>query len=215
MTVAAPDDAKWMARALDLARAQLGRTAPNPSVGCVIVANGEIVGEAATGEGGRPHAEEAALAIAGDKAVGATAYVTLEPCSERSSGTPSCSEHLINASVSRVVAACLDPHPQGSGGLDRLRAAGVVCEVGVLRDNAEAVNAGFFKVVRDGRPLVSLDPSADSYDGEFYLGRGESFEAALARMAQEGLTRIRVSPSSPLAAALKSRGLVDVDRSGA
>src|SRR5690348_13596820 len=101
-------DERFMARALELARAKLGRTAPNPSVGCVIVQGGAIVGEGATGEGGRPHAEEIALAAAGDKAQDATAYVSLEPCNARSSGALSCSQLMVAAGIERVVIACED-----------------------------------------------------------------------------------------------------------
>src|SRR5437868_6650144 len=101
-------DEDAMRRAIALARAQLGRTGDNPAVGCVIVANGAVVGEGATGDGGRPHAEEQALAMAGDAARGGTAYVTLEPCAERSSGALSCSAMLAQAGVARVVAACRD-----------------------------------------------------------------------------------------------------------
>ena len=97
------EDLRFMSRALELARAQLGRTSPNPSVGCVIVANGAIVGEGATGNGGRPHAEEIALAQAGEGAEGATAYVTLEPCHQRSGGSFSCSQLLLGAGATRVL----------------------------------------------------------------------------------------------------------------
>src|SRR3954467_4310994 len=97
-----------MRRAIDLARVNLGRTGSNPSVGCVIVRDGAVVGEGATGEGGRPHAEEVALDRAGAAARGATAYVTLEPCGQRSSGAASCGERLAGAGVARVVIACAD-----------------------------------------------------------------------------------------------------------
>ena len=109
-----------MARALALAQAQLGRTSPNPSVGCVIVSNDAVVGEGATGDGGRPHAEEIALAAARDRVRGATAYVTLEPCNQRSGGSSSCSQLLLAAGVVRVVIACDDPHPLGAHGATRL-----------------------------------------------------------------------------------------------
>lgn len=133
-----------MQRALDLAAAQAGRTAPNPSVGCVIVADGAVIGEAATADGGRPHAEEQALAQAGALARGAIAYVTLEPCAQRSSGAPSCTDLLIQAGIARVVIATRDPHPNAAGaGIARLRAAGVVVEEGDLEAEARALNAGF------------------------------------------------------------------------
>jgi diaminohydroxyphosphoribosylaminopyrimidine deaminase/5-amino-6-(5-phosphoribosylamino)uracil reductase len=126
-----------MRRAIALALTNLGRTGANPSVGCVIVADGEVVGEGATGVGGRPHAEEAALDQAGAAARGATAYVTLEPCAERSSGAASCSERLAAAGVARVVAACADPSVLAAGrGFTRLQAAGVDTELGMLAEEA-------------------------------------------------------------------------------
>ena len=143
-------DTLWMRRAIALAGPRVGRTGSNPAVGCVIVKDGEVVGEAATAEGGRPHAEEQALAAAGEAARGASAYVTLEPCAERSSGQPSCSERLVSAGVARVLIATPDPSPKASGlGGRRLRAAGVVVEEGVLQ--AEA--AGLYQVY-----LRSLPP---------------------------------------------------------
>ncbi len=110
-----------------------GRTGSNPSVGCVIVAAGEPVAEAATAEGGRPHAEEQAVALAGAAARGAVAYVSIEPCGERSSGEPSCSERLIVAGVRRVVYAARNPDPLSAGrGPARLKAAGVTVESSVF-----------------------------------------------------------------------------------
>ncbi|MFT3722631.1 MAG: bifunctional diaminohydroxyphosphoribosylaminopyrimidine deaminase/5-amino-6-(5-phosphoribosylamino)uracil reductase RibD [Hyphomonadaceae bacterium] len=207
------EDGRFMARALELARTNLGKTAPNPSVGCVLVADGEIVGEGVTGAGGRPHAEEVALKAAGEKADGACAYVTLEPCNARHSGALSCSQLLIGAGVTRVVVACEDPHALAAHGISRLGAAGVEVMLGVMRAEAEALNAGFFKVVRTGRPLLAIDADASTYDGEFDLKREESYEAALERLAKSGLTRVFVRPGTPLAAQLKARGLVDEDRS--
>ncbi len=138
------DDETWMRRAIDLARAHVGLTADNPSVGCVIVRVGEVLGEAATAPGGRPHAEEQALAIAGSAARGATAYVTLEPCGERSSGAPSCSELLVAAGVARVVVARADSSPLAAGrGVERLRAAGISTELGVLADEAATLYAAY------------------------------------------------------------------------
>lgn len=201
-----------MARALELARINLGRTAPNPSVGCVLVVDGEIVGEGMTGVGGRPHAEEIALESAGGKADRACAYVTLEPCNARHSGALSCSQLLIQAGVARVVVACEDPHTMAAHGISRLGAAGVEVMLGVMRREAEALNAGFFKVVRTGRPLLAIDADPSTYDGEFDLKREETYEAALERLAKAGLTRIFVRPGTPLAAQLKARGLVDEDR---
>jgi diaminohydroxyphosphoribosylaminopyrimidine deaminase/5-amino-6-(5-phosphoribosylamino)uracil reductase len=201
-----------MARALELARINLGKTAPNPSVGCVLVVDGEIVGEGMTGVGGRPHAEEIALEAAGGKADRACAYVTLEPCNARHSRALSCSQLLIQAGVARVVVACEDPHTMAAHGISRLGAAGVEVMLGVMRREAEALNAGFFKVVRTGRPLLAIDADPSTYDGEFDLKREETYEAALERLAKAGLTRIFVRPGTPLAAQLKARGLVDEDR---
>jgi diaminohydroxyphosphoribosylaminopyrimidine deaminase/5-amino-6-(5-phosphoribosylamino)uracil reductase len=127
-----------MRRAIELARAQHGRTADNPAVGCVIVKDGRVVGEAATAEGGRPHAEELALRQAGEAASGAEAFVTLEPCGARSTGAASCAERLAEAGVRRVVYASDNPHPLSAGqGPDRLRRAGVVVEAGLLADEAD------------------------------------------------------------------------------
>jgi diaminohydroxyphosphoribosylaminopyrimidine deaminase/5-amino-6-(5-phosphoribosylamino)uracil reductase len=141
---------EYMSRALALAAAQIGRTGENPSVGCVIVQDGAIVAEAATASGGRPHAEEQALALGGERARGATAFVTLEPCAKRTSGALSCADLLIQAGIARVVIAASDPHPFASGvGVERLRTAGVSVEVGLCADEARAQNAGF---LRGGRP---------------------------------------------------------------
>jgi pyrimidine deaminase RibD-like protein len=135
--MATADDQIHMRRAIDLARPGVGRTGANPSVGCVIVRGGAVVGEGATGEGGRPHAEEAALAQAGGAARGATAYVTLEPCAERSSGAASCSALLVAAGVARVAIACADASVLAAGrGVARLRAAGVATDLGLLNDEA-------------------------------------------------------------------------------
>jgi len=137
-------DHDHMRRAIDLARRNLGLTAPNPSVGCVIVGRGAVVGEGATAPGGRPHAEEQALDQAGQAARGATAYVTLEPCGARSAGGLSCSERLVAAGVARVVVACEDASPFASGqGAERLRAAGVVVQLGVLADEAAPLYVGY------------------------------------------------------------------------
>jgi diaminohydroxyphosphoribosylaminopyrimidine deaminase/5-amino-6-(5-phosphoribosylamino)uracil reductase len=133
-----------MRRAIALARAGVGRTGDNPSVGCVIVLDGVVVGEGATAEGGRPHAEEQALGQAGEAARGAVAYVTLEPCGARSSGARSCSELLAAAGVARVVIACEDASPYASGwGAERLRAAGVAVELGALADEAAELYADY------------------------------------------------------------------------
>ncbi|MDH5558341.1 MAG: bifunctional diaminohydroxyphosphoribosylaminopyrimidine deaminase/5-amino-6-(5-phosphoribosylamino)uracil reductase RibD, partial [Alphaproteobacteria bacterium] len=146
-----------MRAALALAGRGLGQVWPNPAVGCVLVgANGRVVGRGWTQPGGRPHAETEALARAGDAARGATAYVTLEPCAHRGK-TPPCADALIAAGVARVVAAVEDPDSRVAGrGLERMRAAGIAGESGLLRDEAEALNAGYMLRQRAGRPLVTL-----------------------------------------------------------
>lgn len=137
-------DHEHMRRAIALARTHLGQTGVNPAVGCVIVAGDKVVGEGATQRGGRPHAEEQALDQAGPLAWGAVAYVTLEPCGARSSGAPSCSERLVIAGVLRVVIACQDASTYASGrGTDRLRAAGVPFELGVLEAEAAGLYADY------------------------------------------------------------------------
>lgn len=140
-----------MRRAIALAAAQVGRTGANPAVGCVIVSGGRIVGEGATGDRGRPHAEEAAIAEAGEAARGGTAYVTLEPCGERSSGAASCSELLVRAGLARVVVACADPSVFADGrGADHLRASDIAFDQGLLSAEAELLYTGY-------RPAKSLE----------------------------------------------------------
>jgi len=130
-------DQRYMRRAIELARAQLGRTAENPAVGCVIVSDGVVIAEAATADGGRPHAAEQALSQAGEQARGAHVFVTLEPCGERSDGTASCSERLAAASVAQVVFACDNPHAFSAGrGPARLGDAQVRIEGGFLQTEA-------------------------------------------------------------------------------
>jgi diaminohydroxyphosphoribosylaminopyrimidine deaminase/5-amino-6-(5-phosphoribosylamino)uracil reductase len=132
-----PADSDYMRRAIALAKARLGQTGDNPAVGCVIVLDGVVIAAAATAEGGRPHAEEQALASAGARARGATAFVTMEPCGERSNGTPSCAERLAAAGVARIVFACDNPHALSAGrGPARLRDAGLTPERGLLRGEA-------------------------------------------------------------------------------
>jgi pyrimidine deaminase RibD-like protein len=139
-----PDDARHMRRAIALAEARVGLTGSNPAVGCVIVQDGVVVGQGATAEGGRPHAEEQALEQAGRAARGAVAYVTLEPCGARSSGALSCSELLVAAGVARVAIACEDASPYASGqGAERLRASGISVQRNVLADEAGKLYANY------------------------------------------------------------------------
>lgn len=148
-------DEFYMARAFELARRGRFTTTPNPNVGCVIVLNDEIVGEGYHLRAGEPHAEVHALRMAGDKARGATAYVTLEPCSHHGR-TPPCADALVAAGVSRVVAAMQDPNPNVAGrGLFKLQQAGIDVSHGLMMNEAEAVNRGFLKRMRTGFPLCS------------------------------------------------------------
>jgi pyrimidine deaminase RibD-like protein len=136
--------AAFMRRAVALAQTRLGRTGDNPAVGCVLVRAGAVVAEAATGEGGRPHAEELALAAAGPAAAGAVAYVTLEPCAARSAGGVSCADRLAQAGVIKVVFACEDASRYAAGrGTRTLRAAGVAVESGLLAAEAGPLYAGY------------------------------------------------------------------------
>ncbi len=167
-------DRAMMAEALALARAALGTTAPNPAVGCVITQGDRVVGRGATQPGGRPHAEVAALTDAGEAARGATAYVTLEPCSHHGR-TPPCADALIAAGVARVVVAhARDPDPRVQGrGIERLRAAGIPVETGLMAEAAAALIAGFTKSVSHGLPWVTLKLGV-TLDGAIATRSGES-----------------------------------------
>jgi diaminohydroxyphosphoribosylaminopyrimidine deaminase / 5-amino-6-(5-phosphoribosylamino)uracil reductase len=169
----APEDIAHMRSALALARRGVGNTWPNPAVGCVVVNGGRVVGRAVTAPGGRPHAEPAALEVAGAAARGATAYVTLEPCCHWGR-TPPCTDALMSAGVARVVIATRDPDPRVDGaGIARLRAAGISVDEGVLRAEADRVAAGFRLRVLEGRPLVTLK-LASTLDGRIATQTGES-----------------------------------------
>lgn len=162
-----------MGAALVLAGRGLGRAAPNPAVGCVIVKDGRVVGRGWTQPGGRPHAEAEALARAGEAARGACAYVTLEPCAHHGRAAP-CAEALIAAGVARCVVALEDPDPRVAGaGLARLRAAGIEVVTGPGAETAAEVNAGYLLRRRAGRPLVTLK-LATTLDGRIATKRGES-----------------------------------------
>jgi len=166
-------DHGMMARALQLAERGLWTTSPNPRVGCVLVRDGEIVGEGWHEKAGEPHAEVHALRAAGERARGATAYVTLEPCSHYGR-TPPCAEGLIAAGVSRVVAAMRDPNPLVAGkGLALLQAAGIETACGLLEDEARELNIGFVARMTRGRPWLRLKAAA-SLDGKTALNNGVS-----------------------------------------
>lgn len=162
-----------MSAALTLARRGLGRVWPNPAVGCVLVNGRRVVGRGWTQSGGRPHAEAEALRRAASASLGATAYISLEPCSHHGQ-TPPCTEALIASGIRRVVIAVEDPDPRVSGrGEARLRAEGIAVTTDVSRAAAEELNAGFFLKVTQGRPLVTLK-AATTLDGRIATSRGDS-----------------------------------------
>ncbi len=162
-----------MAAALALASRGLGNVHPNPAVGCVIVKDGIVAGRGWTRPGGRPHAETEALSRAGGAVRGATAYVTLEPCSHYGQTGP-CADALIAAGVARVVVATQDSDARVAGqGVQRLRDAGVAVEMGLLADEARALNRGYFLRIEHGRPLVTLKLAA-SLDGRIAAHTGDS-----------------------------------------
>ncbi|ARO29587.1 riboflavin biosynthesis protein RibD [Rhizobium sp. NXC14] len=170
------DDEGFMASAIRLARRHLGRTATNPSVGCLIVRDGVVVGSAVTALGGRPHAEPQALAEAGERARGATAYVTLEPCSHHGK-TPPCAEALIAYGVARVVISVTDPDPRVSGrGIAMLRQAGIEVDAGVLETEGRRSLAGYLTRQTKNRPCVTLK-LAVSADG--MIGREGEGQVAI------------------------------------
>ncbi|WP_043878020.1 bifunctional diaminohydroxyphosphoribosylaminopyrimidine deaminase/5-amino-6-(5-phosphoribosylamino)uracil reductase RibD [Pectobacterium atrosepticum] len=191
-----PQDELYMARALELARRGRFTTAPNPNVGCVIVRDGEIVGEGYHFRAGEPHAEVHALRMAGERARGATAYVTLEPCSHHGR-TPPCADALITAGVSRVVAAMQDPNPQVAGrGLHRLQQAGITVSHGLMMAEAEKVNVGFLKRMRTGFPYVQLKMAA-SLDGRTAMASGES-QWITSPQARQDVQRFRAESAAIL-----------------
>ena len=178
-------DCGYMARALELARRGLMTAHPNPRVGCVIVASGGVVGEGWHEKTGEAHAEVNALAMAGRAAAGATAYVTLEPCSHQGRTGP-CTRALLEAGVAEVVSATGDPSPHASGrGLEALRRAGVRVRTGLMRAEAEALNAGFISRIRRGRPFLrlkiaaSLDGATAMHDGASRWITGEAARAGV------------------------------------
>ncbi|HRE17814.1 MAG TPA: bifunctional diaminohydroxyphosphoribosylaminopyrimidine deaminase/5-amino-6-(5-phosphoribosylamino)uracil reductase RibD [Rhodocyclaceae bacterium] len=168
-----PADHAYMAQALRLAERGLFTTTPNPRVGCVLVKDGLVVGAGWHEKAGEPHAEPLALRQAGEAARGATAYVTLEPCSHHGR-TPPCADALIAAGVSRVVAAMTDPNPLVAGqGLEKLKAAGIEVVSGLLESEARELNIGFVSRMTRGRPWLRLKAAA-SLDGKTALNNGQS-----------------------------------------
>ncbi|MGK6312838.1 bifunctional diaminohydroxyphosphoribosylaminopyrimidine deaminase/5-amino-6-(5-phosphoribosylamino)uracil reductase RibD [Neorhizobium sp. DT-125] len=193
--MAGDDDRRFMAAALELSRRHLGLTGTNPSVGCVIVKDGEIVGEAVTAPAGRPHAETQALDIAGGKARGATVYVTLEPCSHYGR-TPPCANALVEAGVARVVVCLTDPDPRVSGrGLAILRDAGIAVETGLMEEEGRRALAGYLMRQTKGRPYVTLK-LAVSADGK--LGRRGEEVAITGPEARAEVHRLRAQSDAIL-----------------
>ena len=167
------DDQRWMRAALLQARYGAGRTAPNPSVGCVIVKDGQLIGYGRTADGGRPHAETQALKMAGQAAQGATAYVTLEPCSHHGK-TPPCADALIENGIARVVIATDDPDANVSGqGIARLKSSGINVETGVEGQAASRFYQAYFHHRKTGLPFVTAK-IASTLDGKIALADGQS-----------------------------------------
>ncbi|MFT6460737.1 bifunctional diaminohydroxyphosphoribosylaminopyrimidine deaminase/5-amino-6-(5-phosphoribosylamino)uracil reductase RibD [Maricaulis maris] len=197
--MSAIDDARYMDLAVALARAQQGRTAPNPAVGCVLVRDGRIIATGATQDGGRPHAERVALDAAGAEAAGATAYVTLEPCAHHGQ-TPPCADGLVQAGIERAVIACGDRFEQVSGrGLAILAAAGMTVETGLRETDATSLYAGFFSRLASGLPQIMPDARARGYDGELTARSLDEAKVQIRTFAEAGMNRIRVAPDHPLA----------------
>ena len=198
MSFSAADHA-LMARALRLAERGAYTTRPNPMVGCVIARDGAVVGEGWHRRKGGPHAEVFALRAAGEAARGATAYVTLEPCAHHGS-TPPCADALVQAGVARVVAAMRDPFPQVDGaGFERLRAAGIAVESGLMEAQARELNRGFLSRIERGRPWLRVK-LAMSLDGRTAMASGES-QWITGPAARSAVQRLRAQASVVLTGA--------------
>ncbi|HAS52292.1 MAG TPA: bifunctional diaminohydroxyphosphoribosylaminopyrimidine deaminase/5-amino-6-(5-phosphoribosylamino)uracil reductase RibD [Gammaproteobacteria bacterium] len=190
------DDHRYMTRALRLAERGLYSADPNPRVGCVLVRHGDMVGEGWHERAGEAHAEVRALAAASEQAFGATAYITLEPCCHYGR-TPPCTDALLRAGVTRVVAAMADPNPQVAGrGLTQLRTAGVAVECGLLEAEARALNPGFIQRMTEGLPLVRIK-LAMSLDGRTALASGDS-QWLTGAAARQDVQRLRARSSAIL-----------------
>lgn len=190
------DDSRFMSRALELARRGINTTDPNPRVGCVLVRDGQIVGEGWHERAGEAHAEIHAIRAAGARAEGSTAYVSLEPCQHQGRTGP-CSEALVAARVRRVVAAMADPDPRTAGrGLEALRGAGIEVECGLLEDEALALNAGFVMRHSRGRPFVRIKMAA-SLDARTAMADGES-KWITGSAARRDVQRLRARSSAIL-----------------
>jgi len=191
-----PDDVRHMAHALQLAKRGLYTTDPNPRVGCVVVRDGQVVGEGWHVRAGEPHAEVHALAAAGLQARGATAYVSLEPCCHHGR-TPPCSEALVKAGIARVVAAMPDPNPRvASQGIADLEKAGIRVDIGLLQAESERLNPGFISRMTRGRPYLRVKLAA-SLDGRTALANGES-KWITGEAARADVQRLRARSSAIL-----------------
>lgn len=188
-TVFSYSDHKFMAQAIRLAERGIYTTSPNPRVGCVIVKDGEVIGEGFHMKAGEGHAEVNALSMAGDKAKGSTAYVTLEPCSHFGR-TPPCAKALIDAGVAKVIAAMVDPNPQVSGrGLAMLEQAGIATQSGLLEQDAKVLNRGFIKRMTLDLPYVRCK-LASSLDGKTAMASGES-QWITSKAARQDVQKLR------------------------
>ncbi|MCO6556556.1 MULTISPECIES: bifunctional diaminohydroxyphosphoribosylaminopyrimidine deaminase/5-amino-6-(5-phosphoribosylamino)uracil reductase RibD [unclassified Gilliamella] len=205
MTAICNKDHFYMQQAIDLAKLGRFTTTPNPNVGCVIVKDDQIIGKGYHQKAGEPHAEVHALKMAGDEAIGATAYVTLEPCSHFGR-TPPCADALIKAGIIRVVIAMQDPNPNVAGnGIKRLKEAGIDVTIGVLTEQAEAINKGFLKLMRTGLPYIQLKLAA-SLDGKIAMASGES-KWITSNKAREDVQQFRAQASC----ILSTRATVQAD----
>ena len=192
------NDLRWMSLAIAVARAQLGHTAPNPAVGCVLVRDGQLVAAAATDQGGRPHAERRALDLADGHAEGSTAYVTLEPCAHHGQ-TPPCAQALIEVKVARVVIACLDEDPRVAGkGIAMLRKAGIAVHTGVCAAETLPLYEGFFRRLASGKPRLYVDLFDGGFDATLPALALPELEQCLATLGRDGASRVRVAPDHPL-----------------
>jgi pyrimidine deaminase RibD-like protein len=193
-------DEGYMARALELARSGLGKTVPNPSVGCVLVRDGVIVGEGRTQASGRPHAEAVALTVAGERAAGSTAYVTLEPCAHESSRGPACSNALVKAGIKVAFVSMLDPDPRTAGiGVARLKAAGLEVHVGLLEEAGQTQVAGFAKRLRTGLPWLHIGQDDGTFDCVLSDGVSSVLPQILEELGRSGMMRVCIMPGSDFA----------------
>jgi pyrimidine deaminase RibD-like protein len=193
-------DKGFMGRAFELARSGLGKTVPNPCVGCVLVRDRTVVGEGRTQASGRPHGEAVALSMAGGRAAGSTAYVTLEPCAHESSRGPACSSTLIEAGVKVVFVSVLDPDPRTTGiGVARLLEAGIEVHVGLLEQAGQTQIAGFAKRLRTGLPWLHIGQDDGMFDCVLSDGATLALPQILEELGQSGMMRVCVTPGSDLA----------------